>query len=311
MNNSRLVAGAIVAIAALIAIGLTVYYVLFAQPGRQRHDSHLNEDTAVRIVFQPAREQRYISSLTSSATRFIRGVPRVTSMQARAFRVDGIHTLPYELTLLVERPDEGAYPATLFLNPLPESEGLLHELDRPSFFHYMRFAQWTGTRFRKESEQVYTAEGRIQANAGRIGSAPTGAPTIQGNHLFEGVGDNRNGAVSALLESVTRAYGAMFDRQFYDAAWYLLEYMASIKVSADLGSADQLDIHFSLDALPQADMGPFLQQCEQATDSLAQFLEHRGNLQFTGTWKQEGMRRAEGVFRLRGWETHLRRLLGG
>nr|HPO14952.1 hypothetical protein [Candidatus Hydrogenedentota bacterium] len=66
---------------AIIAGVITWVYFFYATPGRIRNDPFVRSGTAARLMLQPYLIQRYISSLAPAGTRFIKGVPQLSSMQ--------------------------------------------------------------------------------------------------------------------------------------------------------------------------------------------------------------------------------------
>lgn len=104
------------------AVILTIFFWLFYQPGRKTHEHLVSPQTRLRLSFQPAMVQDYISSLAPGVTRFVSIVPKFTSMQARAFRIDWIHALPQRDHLPRRRPRHRAHPAHALRQPHPRQQ---------------------------------------------------------------------------------------------------------------------------------------------------------------------------------------------
>lgn len=308
MNRTRLISAGIVGGCAVGALLLTLYFLL-SQPGRESHEEYLTGDTVFRLVTQPAMEQGYISSLTNAATKYITRIPRFTSMQARAFRVDAIHTLPYELSLLIDTPPGAPPKATLFMNTIPESEGFISEANQPGFLGALGFVSWGGRGFDAPSEHVFLAKGEFNAPA--LTAQPPGIPPpLALEHFAELSADNRSGVLEMFHVALLQSGGAFIDPALHDALLALWPSVSFVQGHMDREADDDMSIGATIELAGGADQNAALALLQQAHMILAEwFLTH--DVQWEGRWEAEGPLKIFGECHLRGFEQHIRRRLGG
>ena len=306
-----------VALTVFAALVITVWYLYWATPGRRSHERYLEPGVLARASLQPARAQRYVSRLAPTATRFITTVPKVTSLQARAFRVDWVHTLPYEFTLLFASAPPGETSVMLFVNTLPEDTGFPQEFNQSSFFRdARRMAQieWDRESLALVEKHVYTATGRISLPPGG-GAAQTLStlderpPQWTGNHLVECSAVNRNGALAALHAALISGgnYGlADEDHAALMGAWSAIE---QIQLTGDLVRDDLIE--FTLTVRCSQERPDHVAYAAEmiaagAADTLAR--RHGFLLEGGGDWRDPRTYAAQ--YRLSGFESALRRALG-
>ncbi len=316
-SRARLLQVFLVALAVTVALLITVWYLYWATPGRRTHERYLGPGVFVRVSLQPARAQRYVSRLAPTATRFLTTVPKVTSLQARAFRVDWLHTLPYEFTLLFASVLQGEVVATLFVNTVPEDTGFPQELNQSPFFREARRMariEWDRESLALVEKHVYTATGRIDLP--RTDGATQGLsgwdqrpPPWTGKHLVECSAVNRDGALAALHAALIRGgnYGlADEDHAALSAAWSAI---AQIHFIGDLIRDDLIE--FTLTVRCTRDRPDHVAYAAEmvaagAADTLAR--RHRFHLEGGGDWRDARTYAAQ--YRLSGFEPALRRALG-
>jgi len=144
----------------LLAAGAaTWFYFFYATFGRVPHEAFMGRATAVRLTFQPYRIQRYISSLAPLGTRFIKGVPQLSSMQGGPIRINWIHRLPYEISLLLEEQAEDSLAAAFFVNVRPEPNDFMEALNESRLLHVLRFVQWRPYQVTPKAEGVLMTQG--------------------------------------------------------------------------------------------------------------------------------------------------------
>mgnify|MGYP006280045093 CR=1 FL=1 len=247
MNRMRLVSVALVALAAVIAATMTIVYLLFPPVPRPAHEPWLMPNTALRIVLQPSRAQHYITKLAPTATRFIKGVPRLSSTQGRALRIDWIHALPHEMTLLVARPRPEELRVRLVVRERPESESMAAVLNHSGFFRALRFAAWDRARLVPENGHFLAAQGRV--------ALPTHVPPLEQRfpppeldtgHLFEIAGTNRGGVPALFHEELVRTYGAYAGQDAHEAVQWSLDGVRRFRFTADLAAPDTLGLRLEI-----------------------------------------------------------------
>ena len=316
-SRERLLQVFLVALAVLVALLITVWYLYWATPGRRSHERYLEPGVFVRASLQPARAQRYVSRLAPTATRFITTVPKVTSLQPRAFRVDWVHTLPYEFTLLFASVLPGETGVALFVNTVPEDTGFPQEFNQSPFFRdARRMAQieWDRESLALVEKHVHTATGRIYlprtgGAAQTLSALDERPPRWTGKHLVECSAVNRNGALAALHTALISGgnYGlADEDHAALMGAWSAI---AQIHFTGDLVRDDLIE--FTLTVRCTRDRPDHVAYAAEmiaagAADTLAR--RHRFHLEGGGEWRDPRTYAAR--YRLSGFEPALRRALG-
>lgn len=315
MLRARIVAGVIVLIALISAITLTVLYFVYPF-GKVSHEHLLTPATTVRAVWAPARVQRYISRLAPDATRFIKSVPRLTTMQGGPIRVDWIHALPYEFTFLVaqDRPED--LGVICFISEQPESDfegvvnssGLLREL-RPVL--------WQSQRFTRDARGGLIAEGRLavppetqrEAASWWPNYRPFPIPPIEGRHLLECSGDNSTGALMQLHGALARRGALWPGMSFHDPLMQTWTGVQRVWFCADLVKDDELHFRLVVHCTGTGEADAILLLLDQAAAVLSDALFSRHRFQFTGGAAVKGSV-IEGEYTLSGFEGALRRALG-
>lgn len=315
-SRERMLQITLAACAILIAGLSTIWYLYWATPGRRTHERYMAPGTYVRLSLQPARAQRYVSRLAPTATRFITSVPKVTSLQSRAFRVDWIHTLPYEFSLLFASvlPEETS--VILFVNTVPEDAAFPGEFNQSPFFRdARRMAQmeWDRPALALAEKNVHLAAGRIFMP--RSTGAPQGLvglderpPRWRGKHLLELSAVNRDGALAALHAALISGsnYGiADMDHAALMTAWSAID---ELHLTGDLIRDDLIE--FALTVHCAQDRPEHVANAaEMAAAGVAEALaRQRFRFEGSGGWRDAFTYAAQ--YRLTGFEPALRRALG-
>ena len=256
MNRMRLVTVALVALAAVIAATLTIIYLLFPPVPGPEHDRWLMPNTALRVVLQPSRAQHYITRLAPTATRFIQGVPRLSSTQGRALRIDWIHALPHEITLLVARPRAERLDTRLVVRERPASESMAAVLNHSGFFRALRVAAWNRSRLAPAADNVLVAEGRVPlAHRDPPPMEPFDPPALETGHLFEIAGVNGGGVPALFHEALVRAYGAYAGAAAHETLHASLGGVDRFRFTADLAAPDTLEMALDIACTDAAGLG--------------------------------------------------------
>lgn len=315
MLRARIIAGIIILLAIVAAVTLTVLYFVYPF-GRVSHDHLLTPGTAVRAVFAPARVQRYVSRLAPDATRFIKSVPRLTTMQGGPIRVDWIHALPYEFSFLVAQDRPDGLGVVCFINEQPESdfEGVVN---RSGLLRELRPVQWQGARFTRDAEGGLVAQGQlaippeIQRDVALWWPdyRPFSPPPIEGRHLIECSGDNSNGALMQLHGALARRGALWPGYAFHDPLMQAWSGVQRVWFSADLAADDELRFRISVHCTGAAEAGRILQLVEEGAGILSDALFSERRFQLTGGAVVKG-NVIEGEYTLTGFEPALRRALG-
>ena len=127
----------------LLAVAATWWFLFRGPAPALRHADYLRPDTAVRVVLCPARVQSYVSGLAPTATRFVHGIPKLSSMQGAPIRFDWIHKLPLEMAFLFDQAFPGHFGVTLFLQEHPTGEPIDELAGNSSFLQDLQPILWS------------------------------------------------------------------------------------------------------------------------------------------------------------------------
>ncbi len=316
MTRTHLIAGGIVLIGALSAALITLFVLFLYEPGRERHAVAMPDDTAIRVVMEPARVQRYVSSLAPGITRFVSTVPKVTSMQSRAFRVDWVHAMPYEIALLFSAPGNNTMDATLFINPLPESS-FLSEFNAWGALRELRGVAWSGSGAREVTPAYATASGTVPVNASWNAGAQKpsihalGTPEIEGGHWLEVAAVNADDVFSHLYAAMDRAWRQPGTEASAAALTRALPYLRRARLTGDLTADDELYFVILLELADPAGRAAVDEAMAAVADAMAAGFADRWGWSFGGGFGWTGPAALEGSYHLRGFEARLRRAMGG
>lgn len=317
MNKARLVATAIVVLAVLIA-GVGTWLALYVfHPGRVSHAEYLPPNNAIRIALQPFRVQSRVSDLVPTATRFIKQVPKFTSMQGRPFRIDWIHHLPYEFTFLLQQDTPDALGVRLYVNEKPDMKSFVSELNNSGFFGAVRGVVWNPPRLHAEGQTSWMTDGsmplpthtqeyvrQVFGNAG----IPD-AVDYTGEHFFEMTGVNNAGAFLEFHGSTLRNWGAMGGDDLHDALSNVWPHIARAHITGDWIDTDRMDFKLELVLSPSGDAATVMAAHDLFLSRLDAGLQAWQGMNLTGSAKQQNSRLLVGNYTLRGFEAALQRAL--
>jgi hypothetical protein len=246
MNRSTLLSLAL-AVLVLLCGWLALRWFL-SLPGKADHDAYLLPETSVRLVFQPSRVQDYVSSLAPQVTKFIDTVPRFSSMQGRAFRVDWIHKLPHEITFLYSRLQRGSLEVLLYVNEIPEADSFSSEVNDSGALDRIQGVNWNAPRLAAEGLTQRVARGsmfvppyvdeRLAAAFPVPGSA--NPPVIEGNHFFEFAADNADGGLLEWQGAMRAHWGDWGGSALHQELEALWPSVASVRLAGDLDATNRL-----------------------------------------------------------------------
>lgn len=319
ITRSRIYTAFFAGLMAIIAGVITWVYFFYATPGKIRHDAFMGSGTAARLMLQPYLVQRYISSLAPAGTRFIKGVPQLSSMQGGPIRINWIHRLPYEITLLVkEQAEEDALGAAFFVNVRPEPNDFMEALNESSFFHDVRFAEWRPNRVVQKQPGVLMTQGDIlvpqDTQAVVAAQWPEARaippPPLSGKHLLEFSADNENGVLMQWYGAVIAAYPRLVDDALHQLMVPSLLLVRELNVTGDLVKADE--VRFYVEVVCDGGNQPAL--VEDALNGVADWLGARvmaiHHFSFSGHVGWRNAFTLTGDFALTGFEGVLQRALG-
>ncbi len=309
----KLAAAGIVIFAILLAGALTYWYLYRYTPGRVKHDRWLAGGCPITVTLQPARIQRYISSMAPFGTRLISTVPRLQSTQHGPIRVDWVHVLPYEFTLMLH----GDIEVTLFVNQHPDGPHFSEVLNASGFFRDFRLVNWTPPRLQPKEEGVCLASGNLavteETRETILSIWPevmlSAAPLLDNRHLLGAVCNNNNGALMLLHEAAVAAYGPWGGQDLHEALREASRWVRELQLTGELSGSNELI--FDLYVIFGDDSGePLERAAALLKDAIARHLREKFGFEFEGSEEWVNATTFEGRYFLRGFEPDLRRALG-
>lgn len=236
----------------LAAIIVTVWVWIIYQPGRANHTRLLTPETRCRVSLHPAMAQDYISSLAPNVTKYISVIPRFTSLQARAIRVDWIHALPYEITFLAEPKSTESVGITLYVNTIPDKGSFVSEVNASQALRELRPIQWSAPALVAGGEQQFTASGAaaVPGDASSLLEAwPKSAGSLaryRGAHLIEVDADNSTGILLALHRAFRNSFFDWATPETNAALVALWPQVDKLELNADVERSDDLVFRLKL-----------------------------------------------------------------
>nr|AUN37013.1 hypothetical protein [uncultured bacterium] len=297
----------------LSAIVITTWVWIIYQPGRATHKTLQTEQTKFRLSLQPEMIQSYISSLAPGITHFINVVPKVSSLQSRAFRVDWVHALPYEITFLGDIAAPDKLNMTLYVNTIPDNGSFVGEVNASGALRELQPIRWNGPQLNAVAEQQFTAKGTVSllpelAQVLEVWPKSAGTlPTFNGGHLVEFEAENGSGVLLALHQA------------FQDTAWKwasedtnaglvaIWRGVQKVEVLGDLTHGDELSFNLKLTGNRSLDRNTAEAVFNAATEELRAYLSE-AQLDFSGQLSWANSLTCTGEFRLTGFEARIQRI---
>ncbi len=319
LTASRTSAAAGVVLIVLAAACSTWCYLHFATPGRVSHDAFLTRQTVLCLMAQPSRVQDYLSGLSPAGSRFVRDIPRLSSMQPGPIRLEWVHQLPYEFTILLDEKGPDAFGVTLFVNDRPERRGFQAALDDSSLLSDLRVVQWDAPRFLRKQPQVLLASGLLLVPGEAVEAAaaiwpeytPFVSPEPPQKHLLACSADNANGLLFKLHAALLRAYGPWGGNDLHVSLNEAWPSIAVLSLQADLQQDDDLVFDVKATLSSQGTRERVDAAVSALSGRLSEFLGAGRGFTFSGNAQWTGAATLHGRYHLSGFEARLRRALGG
>ena len=318
LNKTRLQAIAI-AIPLVILVAGGLYYFYFVRPVYGVfHESLLVPDTAVRVVLKPVLVQSYVSSLANKATKYIKGVPKVSSLQQFAFNTEWIHKMPFEFSFLFDQRSPEYLGVLLFVREHPASESFADLVNGSGFFRDLYPIDWDQDRMSRERAGQLISSGTLPvplATQKMVSDAfpnyrSFDAPLVTGDHFIEIAVDNRNGVLMELQGALARAVKPWstppLEREM-NALWALVH---SVQLTADLEGDDNLVFRAEIACSSSDAAENVFMVVQTAAIAVGQYLEDRHGFRLNGDADLRGDN-VLATYALSGFESKLRRALGG
>lgn len=316
MDRTRLIAMAMIISAALIAILMTYWYIFIYQPGRTTHDDYARPDTAIRLMVQPAKIQWYVTKLAPGITKYVQSIPKFTSTQSFAGRIDWIHAMPYEISMLYHHATASTLDMNTFINTHPNDPDFGQLLGQAGYFRIVDWVNWDSKGFTRKEESALLASGTVnipsntQQEIARYwnSSGMMSPPPLDENHFIELSVDNSGGVLLSLHHALMRSVSMVSGR---DINAYLLErWPEVVKVHgwADLVEDDLVQFTVEVECRDAASAQQVSEGMGYLADEIAYEFERMG-FAFGGS-TQIRETKVTGVYEFYGFEEKLRRALG-
>jgi len=310
-----------VAVPLAIIIASGAYYYFYIRPKQGiSHQSFLAQDTAVRVVIKPPRVQSYVTSLAPVATRFVKGVPKFTSLQQFSFRTEWIHKMPFEFTLLLDQRSPDFLGVLLYVQENPASESFAGLVDDSDFFRALRPIRWEHARMMRRDTGQLTASGTLPIPVGTrdaVSSSfpnyvPFDAPPVTGRHFVEIAVNNQNGSLMELQGALAGLVDVLNAPDLEEEMKRLWVAVKSVRLTADLIADDRLSLNMEIACGNTQDADAAAELMWKTTDAADAYLNNRFGFRLEGsssTYPSEEAT-AFGNFALTGFEKRLRNALG-
>lgn len=318
LDKTRLQAIA-VAVPLVILVAGGAYYWFFVRPVYGVfHESMLAPDTAVRVVLKPVLVQSYVSSLAHTATKYIKGIPKVSSLQQFSFNTDWIHKMPFEFSFLFDQRSPERLGVLLFVKEHPASESFASLVNGSGFFRDLYPIDWDQDRMSKKGTGQLIATGTLPIPAATqkmVSSdfpnyAPFDAPPVTGHHFIEIAVNNSNGVLMELQGALARAvhpWSTPVLEKDMNALWATVQ---EVQVTADLEGDDNLVFRATIACSDADAAGDVFMVVQTAAVGVGQYLGDRHGFQLDGDADLRGYK-VLATYALSGFESKLRRALGG
>ncbi len=318
IDKTRLQA-TLVAIPILVVAAAGLYYYFFVLPTYGVfHEEWLARDTAVRAVVKPVLVQSYVSSLAPTGSKFVPGVPKVSSLQQFAFRTEWIHKMPFEFTFLFDQRSPDHFGVVLFVRERPAAEAFDSLVNDTGFFRALHPIRWEQPRITRQGAGRLIASGTLPippSNRDAVSSHwpeyhPIETLPVTGRHFIEIVVNNRNGALVELQGALSRAVHGWADAALERELYRLWPDVEETRLTANLVGADQLRFSVEVQCATATSAGEAAALMDAAAEAIRRYLSSRFGFTLEGAADSSGVQ-ARGDYVLSGFEARLRRALGG
>ena len=225
---------------------LSVFFIfwIFITPlfSRATAYTRYTQDTTVGyVITQPSKIQKYIRKLAPTATRWIKQVPRFTSLQPGPIRLDWFHNLPREFSLVFNYLPGTGFETHLTIREKRNSTAFIEELHSSHFLNEFCFIEWRSHQCSNIQRDLWVDEGFIYGKTqSGYSTQEITPPPLENNHLIELLWLNKEQNVAIVLESLTRCFPSL--NSSYITPWYsALDNSAWIYLYLDLIEDDLIE----------------------------------------------------------------------
>lgn len=174
------------------------------------YKQYTHDATTGYIILQPNKVQKYIRKLAPTATRWIKQVPRFTSLQPGPIRLDWFHNLPREFSLLFDYIPGTGFETHLVIREKGNSTAFIAELNASRFLNEFCFIDWRSSQTSNVAKDLWINEGFVygKKNPSIVNTLDLISPSkfLKGNHLFEFLWINRDQNADIILGHLTRCF---------------------------------------------------------------------------------------------------------
>lgn len=310
----------IIGVPLALCIAAGSYYYFFLRPRTGvTHEAFLVPDTAVRAVMKPVLVQDYVSSLAPAGTRFVKGVPKFSSLQQFSFRTEWIHKMPFEFTFLLDQRSPDFLGVILYVQEHPAAEAFDDLVNDSGFFRALYPVQWESSRMLRQGENHLLAMATLPippvTRDGVSRSFPDymsfDPPEVTGSHFAEIAINNQNGALMELQGALPGLVGVLNNPALEAQISDFWPKVAGVYFTADLEEPNRVSMILDVTLTDPGAANEATALLDAAAAAVADYLNSRFGFSFGGTARPDGADGISGTYLLSGFETRLRNALGG
>lgn len=310
----------IVGVPLILCIAAASYYYFFLRPRTGvTHEAFLVPDTAVRAVLKPVLVQDYVSSLAPAGTRFVKGVPKFTSLQQFSFRTEWIHKMPFEFTFLMDQRSPDFLGVILYVQEHPAAEAFDDLVNDSGFFRALYPIQWESSRMLRQGENHLLAMATLpvpETTRDAVSRSfpdyvPFDPPEVTGAHFAEIAINNQNGALMELQGALYRLVGVLNNPDLEARLNEIWPQVAGVYFTADLEEPNRLSMTLEVTLTDPGAANDAAALLDQAAGGVTDYLGARFGFSFAGAARPDGPDIVSGTYLLSGFENRLRSALGG
>ncbi len=172
------------------------------------YKSFVQEGTSGIIVTQPYKIQSYISKLAPEYTKWIKQIPRFTSLQPGPIRLEWFHNLPREISLVFNYFPNVGHEVFLIVNEKKNSTIFVNEVNDSGFLRHLCFTKWDSLRVAPYKSSIWFGKGYVHISSETQTSRRQTSQRVplSNNHLIEIYWDNSYSDLSTLKELILSCY---------------------------------------------------------------------------------------------------------
>ncbi len=172
------------------------------------YKQYIQDTTTGYIILQPYKIQKYIRKLAPTATRWIKQIPRVTSLQPGPIRLDWFHNLTREFSLLFDYIPGTGFETHLIIREKRNSTAFIEELNSSRVLNEFCLINWRTPITSNVNKDIWINEGFIYGKKSFSNDNPLISNPIQlkNKHFLEILWINRDQNADIILESLVRCF---------------------------------------------------------------------------------------------------------